>query len=79
VTTDDALNITTFNHYAKKITGFTENDMIETDVSRLFPAGNWTEAKPLFKELLLNNMTIAQQDAEMIDAEGHIKQISWLH
>ncbi len=79
LTTDDALKITTFNDYAEKITGFTENDMIETAVSRMFPAGNWTETEPLFKELLLGNMTIAQQDAEMIDANGHIKQISWLH
>lgn len=79
LTTDDALNITTFNDYAEKITGFTENDMIETAVSRMFPAGNWTEASILFTELLLGNMTIAEQDAEMIDVNGHIKQISWLH
>jgi len=79
LTTDDALKITTFNDYAEKITGFTENDMIETKVSRLFPAGNWTEAIPLFKELLSGNMTIAQQEAEMIDVNGHIKHISWLH
>ncbi len=79
LTTDDQLNITTFNDYAEKITGFTENDMIETAVSRMFPAGNWTEASVLFAELLLGNMTIAEQDAEMIDVDGHIKQISWLH
>ena len=79
LTTDDELNITTFNDFAEKITGFTENDMIETAVSRMFPAGNWTEAQPLFRELLLGNMTIAQQDAEMIDLKGYIKQISWLH
>jgi diguanylate cyclase (GGDEF)-like protein/PAS domain S-box-containing protein len=79
LTTDDELNITTFNDYAEKITGFSENDMIETAVSRMFPAGNWTEASLLFTELLLGNMTIAEQDAEMIDAQGHIKQISWLH
>ncbi|MDO7596980.1 MAG: EAL domain-containing protein [Pseudomonadota bacterium] len=79
LTTDDVLKITMFNDFAEKITGFTENDMIETAVSRVFPAGNWTEAKPLFKELLLGNMNIAQQEAEMIDVNGHIKQISWLH
>lgn len=79
LTTDDQLKITTFNDYAEKITGFTENDMIETSVARMFPAGNWTEATPIFNELLLGNMTIAQQDAELIDVEGHIKQISWLH
>ena len=79
LTTDEDLNITTFNDFAVKITGFTQNEMIESAVSRLFPAGNWTEAGPLFEELLLGNMTIAQQDAEMIDVNGHIKQISWLH
>jgi diguanylate cyclase (GGDEF)-like protein/PAS domain S-box-containing protein len=79
LTTDDDLKITMFNDFAEKITGFTENDMIETSVSRMFPAGNWTEATPLFKELLIGNMTIAQQEAEMIDVKGHIKHISWLH
>lgn len=79
LTVDDELNITMFNHYAEEITGFTKNDVLETSVSRMFPAGNWIEAKPLFKELLLGNMTIAQQDAEMIDAGGHIKYLSWLH
>ena len=79
LTIDDELNVTMFNQYAEKISGFTKNDMIETTVSRMFPAGNWIEAEPLFNELLLGNMTIAQQDAEMIDSKGHIKHLSWLH
>ncbi len=79
LTTDEALNITTFNDYAQKLTGLTENDMIETAVSHLFPASNWIQAESLLNELLLGNIKIAQQDAELIDAKGHIKHISWLH
>jgi len=79
ITINKDLKVTMFNDYAEKISGFSENDMLETDVSRMFPAGNWTETKPLFTEIMSGKMTIAQQDAELIDAAGHIKQISWLH
>ncbi len=79
ITVDKDLKVAMFNGYAEKISGFTQNDMLETAISRMFPAGNWTEAEPLYKEIITGNMNIAQQDAEMIDANGHIKQISWLH
>ncbi|MBL4638278.1 MAG: PAS domain S-box protein, partial [Proteobacteria bacterium] len=78
-TINEDFEITLFNDFAEKVTGFKETDMINMPVSRMFPAGNWTEAQSFFKELLANNLPIAQQDAELIDAEDHIKEISWLH
>ena len=78
-TIDENFEITLFNDFAEKVTGFKESDMLNKPVSRMFPAGNWTEAQSYFKELLANNLPIAQQDAELIDHEDHIKEISWLH
>ncbi|OUR70807.1 GGDEF domain-containing protein [Methylophaga sp. 41_12_T18] len=78
-TIDEKFNITLFNDFAEHVTGFKEQDMLDTSVSRMFPAGNWTEAQSYFKEILANNLAIAQQDAELIDYEDHIKEISWLH
>jgi diguanylate cyclase (GGDEF)-like protein/PAS domain S-box-containing protein len=71
--------ITLFNDFGEHVTGYTEKDLLNTSVSRMFPAGNWTEAQSFFNELLANNLPIAQQDAELIDREDHIKEISWLH
>jgi diguanylate cyclase (GGDEF)-like protein/PAS domain S-box-containing protein len=71
--------ITMFNDFGEQVTGYLEADILNTAVSRMFPAGNWTEAQSYFKELLANTIPIAQQDAELIDQEGHIKEISWLH
>jgi len=79
VTINKDLEITLFNDYAEKITGVKENDILHTGVAHMFPAGNWTEAQALFHELMANELHIAQQDAELIDSEGHIKEISWLH
>lgn len=78
-TIDKNFEITLFNDFAEKVTGYKETDILNTPVSRMFPAGNWTEAQSLFNELLANNLPIAQQDAELIDHEDHIKEISWLH
>lgn len=78
-TIDKNFEITLFNDHAEKVTGYKESDMLNTPVSRMFPAGNWTEAQSYFNELLANNLPIAQQDAELIDHEDHIKEISWLH
>jgi len=71
--------ITMFNDFGEQVTGYLEADILNTAVSRMFPAGNWTEAQSYFKELLANTIPIAQQDAELIDYQGHIKEISWLH
>jgi diguanylate cyclase (GGDEF)-like protein/PAS domain S-box-containing protein len=71
--------ITMFNDFGEHVTGYKEINILNTSVSRIFPAGNWTEAQSLFNELLANNIPIAQQDAELIDHKGHIKEISWLH
>lgn len=79
LTVDSQFKITLFNQHAQDITGHNEADLIGDNAARMFPSGNWTEAQSLFIELFAGNMPIAQQEAELIDAQGNIKQISWLH
>jgi len=79
LTMNEQFEVTLFNDHGEKLTGYKESEIIHTDVARMFPAGNWLEAKIRFNELLAGNLHIAQQDAELIDKNGHIKQISWLH
>jgi diguanylate cyclase (GGDEF)-like protein/PAS domain S-box-containing protein len=79
LTVDGDYKITMFNDFGVKITGFEAKDVIDDDAARLFPAGNWTEAKTLFNELTAGNISIAQQESELIDKSGQIRQISWLH
>jgi diguanylate cyclase (GGDEF)-like protein/PAS domain S-box-containing protein len=78
-TINTEFEITLFNDFGEKVTGYKEVELLNTPVSRMFPAGNWTEAQSFFNELLAENIPIAQQDAELVDQKGHIKEISWLH
>ena len=79
ITINEDFDITLFNEYGEKITGYTRFEMMNTSVSKMFPAGNWTEAQVLFNEIIAGNIPISQQEAELIDKDGHIRQVSWLH
>lgn len=79
LTMNENAEITMFNDYGEQVTGYKEAEILNSTVARMFPAGNWTEAQMLFNELMADKMAVAQQDAELIDSQGHIKQISWLH
>lgn len=79
MTMNEEFKVTLFNDHGEKLTGYQEVEIANTDVARMFPAGNWLEAKMRFNELLAGNLHIAQQDSELIDKNGLIKQISWLH
>ncbi|WP_438971435.1 putative bifunctional diguanylate cyclase/phosphodiesterase [Methylophaga sp.] len=79
LTIDSKFVVTMFNEHAEKLTGYPEKEVLGTDVSRFFPAGSWDDAQTFFHELFDGNINIAQQDAELIDKDGHIRNISWLH
>ncbi|WP_273150147.1 putative bifunctional diguanylate cyclase/phosphodiesterase [Methylophaga thiooxydans] len=79
LTIDEEFKVTMFNDYGEKITGFSEKEVLLSDAARFFPAGNWIEAETFFRELFAGNIQIAQQESELIDREGRIRQISWLH
>lgn len=79
LTINKQFEISLFNDYGEHITGYSKQEMLETNVARMFPAGHWTEANIHFNELLAGHQRIAQQDAELIDKNGLIRQISWLH
>ncbi|WP_247870051.1 bifunctional diguanylate cyclase/phosphodiesterase [Methylophaga sp. SB9B] len=79
LTINKKFEISLFNDYGEKITGFNKDEMLGTNVARMFPASHWTEANIHFNELLAGHQRIAQQDSELIDKNGLIRQISWLH
>ena len=79
VTINENFEITLFNDHGERITGFNREDILSSHISRMFPAGNWTEAESCFIELLSDKINIAQQEAELIDHKNEIKHISWLH
>lgn len=79
LTIDESFEITLFNEHAVKVTGYSAAEVIGTEVARMFPSGHWTEAKMRFKELLNGHLHVTEQDSELIDKQGLIKYISWLH
>lgn len=79
MTVDEDFKVTMFNDHCEKLTGFKESEILGSDVARFFPAGNWTEAQTFFHELIAGNINIAKQDSELIDKNGQIRDISWLH
>jgi diguanylate cyclase (GGDEF)-like protein/PAS domain S-box-containing protein len=79
ITIDENYKITLFNQYAQQLTGFSDEEVINAEAARFFPAGHWNEASTYFTELREGNMPIAQQDAELVDKQGQIRHISWLH
>lgn len=79
LTINENFEITLFNDHGEYVTGFSRDQVLESHVSRMFPAGNWTEAESFFNELLADKISIAQQESELIDHQNQIKHISWLH
>lgn len=79
MTSDNNRAIHLFNHYGEKLTGFSRDEVEGSDVARFFPPGNWSETDNILKELLIGNIQIAQQEAELVDKTGNLKQISWFH
>ena len=79
LTINENFEITLFNDYGEQVIGLKKDQVVNSHVSRMFPAGNWTEAESFFIELLSKKISIAQQEAELIDHNSDIKHISWLH
>ena len=79
ITINKQFEISLFNDYGEKITGYSKTEVLNSNVARMFPASHGTEANIHFNELLAGHQRIAQQDAELIDKSGLIRQISWLH
>lgn len=79
MTSDEKQTIQLFNQYGAQLTGFDRDEVEGSDIARFFPPGHWSETDNILKELLLGNMQIAQQEAELVDKAGHLKQISWFH
>jgi len=79
ITTDSKLNITSFNDFAEKTTGYLEEDIVNTPFQRFFPAAQWSEMQAILHELKHTANSLNQQESEFIHYDGSIRIISWLH
>lgn len=79
ITIDRNCNITSFNDFAEQVTGYLEQDIINTSLERFFPTEQWPEIKTTLSELKNNSRSVNQQESEFIHSDGSIHIISWLH
>jgi len=79
ITIDRHCNITLFNDFAEKTTGYLESDLINTPFKALFPKRQWEEVEPTFAHLKKNPRAVSQHETEFINHDGSHRIISWLH
>lgn len=79
MTVDDKLEIQFFNQHAQDITGIAANDIVNTGAAHLFSSAQWEETAFYYREILAGNIRMAHQESELIDHDGNIRTIWWLH
>ncbi|MDX1574310.1 MAG: EAL domain-containing protein [Methylophaga sp.] len=79
MTVSPRLEVAFFNRYAEKITGVAANEIINIGVGNLFSSTDWRETERHYKALLAGDIKMAHQETEIIDGEGQIRNIWWLH
>jgi len=79
ITIDRDGNITSFNDFAEKITGYLEKDLLNSPFEGLFPTQQWQEVAPTLAHLKGKPRAVSQQESEFINHDGSIHLISWLH
>jgi len=79
ITIDRDGNITSFNDFAEKITGYSERNLLNSPFQSLFPEQQWLEVEPTLTYLKENPRAVSQQESEFINHDRSIHIISWLH
>ncbi|MDT8311701.1 MAG: diguanylate cyclase, partial [Methylophaga sp.] len=79
MTINDRLEIQFFNRYAEKITGVIADDIVDIGAGNLFSSIDWRETERHYQALLAGHIKMAHQETEIIDGDGHIRNIWWLH
>ncbi|MDC9725980.1 MAG: diguanylate cyclase, partial [Gammaproteobacteria bacterium] len=79
ITLDQYCNITSFNDFAERTTGYLEQNIINTSFQQFFPSEKWPENEATLIQLKEGQQTISQQESEFIHSDGSIHIISWLH
>lgn len=79
MTVTPRLEVAFFNRYAEKITGMQADDIVDIGVGNLFSSTDWRETERHYQALLAGQIRMAHQETEIIDGDGHIRNIWWLH
>lgn len=79
MTVNAQLEVQFFNRYAEIITGVSADDIINIGAGNLFSSTDWRETERHFQSLLAGEIKMAHQETEIIDGEGQLRNIWWLH
>lgn len=79
MTVDDAMEVQFFNTYAEQITGVAADTITHMGVGNLLSANDWQDTQRYYHGLLYGQIKLAHQETEIIDADGHLRNIWWLH
>ncbi|MDQ7072564.1 MAG: PAS domain-containing protein [Gammaproteobacteria bacterium] len=79
ITLDKQCQITSFNHFSEKITGYTASEIVHSSFEQFFPAEQWSETKNILTHLTLTDQSLSQQESELTNKiTGNVHIISWL-
>lgn len=79
MTINTRMEIQFFNNYAEKIMGVVADEIINIGAGNLFSSNDWRETERHYQALLAGDIRMAHQETEIIDGNGHIRNIWWLH
>lgn len=79
ITIDRDCHITSFSDYAEQVTGYLEEDILNSSFERFFPKEQWPEIQSTLFDLKENIASVSQHESEFIHHDGSIHIISWLH
>lgn len=68
-----------FNKYAGDVTGTKPEDITGIGVGNLLSSTDWNETKHYYDSLLAGKIKMANQETEIIDGDGHLRNVWWLH
>lgn len=79
MTVNNRLEIAFFNRYAEKVTGVDADNIVDMGVGNLFSPSDWRETERYYRALLAGEIKMAHQETEIIDGDGQMRNIWWLH
>ena len=79
MTVSPRMEVAFFNRYAEKITGVAADEIVNIGAGNLFSSTDWRETERHYQALLTGEIKMANQETEIIDGDGQIRNIWWLH
>lgn len=79
ITADEQLNITFFNEFAQRFTGVQAEAILHRGLANVFPSGEWDDVNSAYQDILDGKHELVEHDSEIVDANGRIRTIWWLH